>query len=175
MASRRRALLLIDFQHDFLGPDGRMPVEPRQVEPMIAAARGAVDAAQARGDLVLKVGNEFRRRNVMGNLLRHRAAIEGSAGCTWDSRLDPPGAPYLSKWRSSAFTNPALARLLEESQVGEVSLTGLYAKACISATARAAQRRGLSVRVIGDATACSSDESRRTALDKLHRIGIDIV
>jgi nicotinamidase-related amidase len=171
----RRGLLLIDFQHDFLDPDGRMPVEQRQVESVIAAARRAVDAAQARGDLIVKIGNEFRRGDLIGNLLRHHASIRGSSGCTWDRRIDPPGAAYLPKWRSSAFSNPALARLLQNSHVGAVSLTGLYTKACISATAKAARKQGLSVQVIGDATACSSDESRRTALDKLHRIGIDIV
>jgi biuret amidohydrolase len=170
-----RALLLIDFQEDFLAPNGRMPVNEAQVQPVIAAAQRAVDEAQHNGDLIVKIGNEFRPSDVIGNAFRHHAAMQGSQGATWDSRIDPPGATYLPKWRSNAFCNPDLTTLLEEARVGQIRLAGLYAKACVSATAKAAQKRGLSVQVIGEATACSSDNSRRNALRKLRRGGIEVV
>ena len=172
---RRRALLLIDFQEDFLSPTGRMPVDQGQVQPVLQAAQRAVDGAQRDGDLIVKIGNEFRPRDVIGNLFRRHSAVKGSPGAAWDGRIDPPGAPYLPKWKADAFCNPDLASLLEDAHVGQVRLAGLYAKACVSATARAALERGLSVQVIGDATACSSDKSRQNALDKLRRAGIAIV
>jgi nicotinamidase-related amidase len=173
--SRRGALLLVDFQHDFLDPDGRMPVDGDQVEPVVAAARRAVEAARADGDLIVKIGNEFRSSDLIGNLFRHHASMKGSAGSVWDERIDPPGASYFVKWKSNAFCNPELAPALAAAQVDRVRLAGLYTKACISATAKAAQERGLSVQVIAEATACSSDVSRRMALDKLRRMGIDVV
>jgi len=172
---RRRALLLIDFQEDFLAPGGRMPVDQRQVASVIAAAQQAVAEAQRDGDLIVKVGNEFRRSDVIGNAFRHRAAIEGSPGAAWDTRIDPSGATYVPKWKPDAFCNPGLEKVLEEAHVGQIRLAGLYAKACVSATARGALKRGFSVQVIGDATACSSDKSRQDALDKLRRKGIEIV
>jgi nicotinamidase-related amidase len=82
---------------------------------------------------------------------------------------------YVAKWRSDAFCNPDLVALLEVEEVGQVRLTGLYAKACITATAKGALKRGLSVQVIGDATACSSEKSRRAALDKLRRLGAEVL
>ena len=170
-----RALLLIDFQEDFLAPTGRMPVNQGQVQPAIAAAQHAVEEARRNGDLIVKIGNEFRPSDVIGNVFRHRAAVRGSPGAAWDDRIDPPGATYLPKWKSDAFCNPDLATLLEEAHVGQIRLAGLYAKACVSATAKAARKRGLSVQVIGDATACSSDKSRQNALDKLRGIGIAVV
>jgi nicotinamidase-related amidase len=170
-----RALLLIDFQEDFLAPSGRMPVDQDHVQTMIEAAQRAVDEAQRDGDLVVKVGNEFRPRDVIGNLFRHHAAIKGSPGAAWDVRIDPPGATYLPKWKSDAFCNPDLPALLEEAHVGQIRLAGLYAKACVSATAKGARKRGLSVQVIGDATACSSDKSRQDALDKLRHLEIEVV
>ena len=173
--ARRKALLLIDFQKDFLSPSGRMPVDQGQVQPVIEAARRAVDKAQTNGDLIVKIGNEFRPSDVIGNLFRRHAAMKGSPGAAWDGRIDPSEATYVSKWRSDAFCNPDLITLLDEAHVGQVRLTGLYAKACVSATAKAARRRGLSVQVISDATACSSDKSRQAALDKLRRIGIEVV
>jgi nicotinamidase-related amidase len=170
-----RALLLIDFQEDFLAPTGRMPVDQGQVQPVIEATQLAVDEAQRNGDLIVKIGNEFRPSDVIGNVFRHRAAVRGSPGAAWDERIDPPGATYLPKWKSDAFCNPDLAILLEDAHVGQIRLAGLYAKACVSATAKTARKRGLSVQVIGDATACSSVQSRHNALDKLRRKGIAVV
>lgn len=171
----RGALLLIDFQEDFLAPSGRMPVDQGQVQPAIKAARLAVDEARYDGDLIVKIGNEFRPSDVIGNLFRHHAAVRGSPGAAWDGRIDPPEATYVSKWRSDAFCNPDLMALLDEARVGQVRLAGLYAKACVSATAKGARKRGLSVQVISDATACSSDKSRQAALDKLRRVGIEVI
>ena len=171
----RKALLLIDFQNDFLSPGGRMPVDQGQVEPVIEAARRAVDEAQTNGDLIVRIGNEFRPSDVIGNLFRHRAAIKGSLGAGWDGRIDAPGAPYIPKWKADAFCNPNLAILLDEERVGQVRLAGLYAKACVRATAKGAHQRGLSVQVIGQATACSSNRSREIALAKLRGLGVDVV
>lgn len=173
--TKRRALLLIDFQEDFLDPGGRMPVDQDQVHPAIEAARRAVDEARDDGCLIVKIGNEFRRSDVIGNLFRHHAAMKGSLGAAWDGRIDPPEATYVPKWKSDAFCNPDLVALLKQQRVDQVRLTGLYAKACVTATAKGGRKRGLSVQVIGDATACSSDKSRQAALDKLRRIGIEVL
>jgi nicotinamidase-related amidase len=101
--------------------------------------------------------------------------MKGSDGAAWDGRIDSSGATYVPKWRSDAFCNPALTAVLAENNVSEVRLAGLYAKACVSATAKSARKRGLTVQVLGEATACSSEKSRRQALDKLRRIGIQVV
>jgi len=171
----REALLLIDFQVDFLSPWGRMTVDQAQVQPLIEAVQRAVDAANDHGDVIVKIGNEFRPSDLIGNLFRHHAAIKGSPGSVWDPRIDPPGSTYLPKWKSDAFCNPDLASLLQARDIGQLRLAGLFAKACVTATAKGALKHGLSVQVIGDATACSSDRSRQLALDKLRRMGIDVV
>ena len=173
--SNRRALLLIDFQRDFLARDGRMPVDQGQVESVLAAAQTAVDEAHSVGDLIVKIGNEYPTSDLVGNLVRHHAAMKGSDGAAWDGRLDASGAIYVSKWRSDAFCNPALAAVLTQNMVSDVRLAGLYAKACVSATAKSARKRGLKVQVLGDATACRSEKSRRHALDKLRSIGIQVI
>jgi nicotinamidase-related amidase len=81
------ALLLIDFQDDFLSDSGRMPVARNQVSAVIAAANAAIDQSQVAGDLILKIGNEFRPSDVVGNAVRHHAAIAGSPGSKWDPRV----------------------------------------------------------------------------------------
>ncbi|WP_448641092.1 cysteine hydrolase family protein [Geodermatophilus sp. URMC 63] len=160
----RRALVLLDFQRDFLADDGRMPVARHHVAPVLAATRCAVDEARLRGDLIVKVGNEFRRRDVIGNLLRRRAAVSGSAGTAWDDRIDVEEALYVPKSAGSGFSNPALGAALDDRGIRHLVIAGLFAKGCVRATAEAALRRGLTVEILGDAVACSSDRSRDRAL-----------
>jgi nicotinamidase-related amidase len=170
--SGRHALMLIDFQIDFLADYGRMPVARNQVSPVIAATRIALELARKAADPIIAIGNEFRRSDYLMNLLRRGASIEGSSGSRWDERLPLDGIEYLPKWATSAFVNPALGDWLERNRVSALTLTGLKAGACISVTAREAVRRGFQVRIFYDAVACGSDCSRAAALAKLERHGV---
>jgi len=171
----RRALVLLDFQEDFLADEGRMPVARHQVMSVMAATRTAIDHAHRQQGLIVKIGNEFKRRDVLMNALRRRAAIAGSPGARWDPRFDAENAVYLSKWRSDAFCNPALDLLIAEHEVEQLVVAGLYARACVTATTRGALARGLSVQLITDAIACRTDRSRDAALERLGRLGAELI
>ena len=173
-ASPRRALLLIDFQHDFLHPQGKMPVCKAQVAPVLAAAGRAVTEAQQAGDAILAIGNEFRPGDRLMNLLRRRASIAGSPGAQWTAALPLAGIQYFPKWAASAFVNPALDAWLRENKIGTLALSGLFAKACIAATCRDALARGYGVELVSDAIACGSDASRGRALTRLGHKGAQI-
>ncbi len=160
----RRALLLIDFQYDFLADDGRMPVDRSQVQPVVEAARAAIARAQGAGNVIIKIGNEFRPSDYVRNAFRHHAAMAGSRGADWDSRVDAGDSIYLAKWKSSAFCNPELSQLLKHRQIEQVCLAGLFARACVTATAKEALVRGLRVQLLVDAIACKSNASRSAAL-----------
>ena len=170
----KRALLLIDFQRDFLTDRGRMPVAASQVQPVIDAANRAAARARAEGVEVVAIGNEFLRRDWVGNLLRRFAALACSDGARWDERVPREGARYFAKWRGSAFCNPELDRFLRSENVGELDLAGLYAGACVSATARDALKRGYRVAVLADAVADRSDAARSRALRRLERHGVSV-
>lgn len=166
----RRALLLIDFQRDFLADDGRMRVARHQVEPLIAHANRAISDARAHGEPIVAIGNEFKPSDRILNVIRRNAAVAGSQGAAWDSRVDATGAPYFAKTRGDAFSNDHLKRHLEELGIEEVVLAGVMAKACITATARGALRSGLRVRVLANAVADSSDRAKADALRRLAAI-----
>ncbi len=168
------ALMLVDFQRDFLDLNGRMPVADHQIEPVLEAANAAVARARAAGWPIVKIGNAFRPQDRLMNLLRRNASIQGSAGAEWDARLPVPDAIYFEKWTSSAFINPALAQWLSEHQVTTIHIAGLFARACVSATARAALAAGFNVHLVADAIACSSDRSRRRALKSLEKKGMPL-
>ena len=170
----RKALLLIDFQRDFLTESGRMPVARHQIAPVIAAANEAVVAANMSGAEVVAIGSEFSPSDRLMNLVRRGAAIAGSSGARWDDRVPIAGATYFPKWRSDAFCNSDLSGFLRERGIGEVILAGLFAHACVTATAKAALARGLKVSIVRDAVADASDRAREAALNHLARRGVGV-
>ena len=166
------ALLLIDLQRDFLADDGRLPVHRAQIAPMLAAIERVTAQARARGDLIVHVVNAFPRRSI-GNLFRKFAAIEGSSGAGLDPRAPQPreGEPTVRKAAGDAFRQTALDSLLRERGVHELVLTGVFAGACVAATARGARQRGYQVHIVADAVADRSETARAAALRKLTSAG----
>ena len=165
------ALMLIDFQRDFLRPDGRMPVAAGHVEPVLAAAGRAAAFARRSAIPVVAIGNEFEPGDWLGNLFRRRASIRGSPGALWDERLPLDGARYLPKAQCDAFSNPQLDATLRSLGVKRIVVAGLFAQACVSATARSALARGFEVSLLADAIAGSSDASRERAIGRLVKKG----
>lgn len=171
----RRALLLIDFQRDFVEPAGRMPAAQNQIPATLAAASRALAEAKLKGDLIITIGNEFRPGDYLMNLLRRRAAIAGSEGARWTDRLEVEGAHYFPKWASSAFVNPELENRLQKHGVTTLALCGLMARACVTATAKDALAKGYKVQILADAVACYSDASRNRALTRLKARGAQLL
>jgi nicotinamidase-related amidase len=173
--SNRHALILIDFQNDFLNEHGKMPVARAQAAPALAAAASAVAGARRRGHLIIAVGNEFRPNDWFMNLLRRRAAIAGSIGAAWCESLPLEGIAYFPKWAGSAFINPDFEGCLQSHQITSLTLAGVFARFCVAATARDAVARGYAVDLLAPAIACASDATRKRALARLARRGARVV
>lgn len=65
--------------------------------------------------------------------------------------------------------------IIADRQIEQVRLAGLFARACVAATARGAIARGLQLQLLVDAIACKSNESRSSALTRLARSGMQLV
>jgi nicotinamidase-related amidase len=142
---------------------------------MLTAATAAIEQARRNGDLIITIGSEFKRGDALGNLVRRGAAVQGSLGTRWDPRIEAEDAVYLPKWRRDAFCNPALEDLLVEHQVEQVALAGLYAHACVTATAKMALARGLKVEIVRAGVADRNDKSRARSLARLAKRGATIL
>ena len=105
------ALLLIDFQRDFLDWSGKMPVARDQVSPVLSAAAQAIAEARKEGDLVVAIGNEFRPSDFLMNALRRHASIAGSEGARWTEKLPLEGIKYFPKWAGERFRQSGTGRL----------------------------------------------------------------
>ncbi|HWE96331.1 MAG TPA: cysteine hydrolase [Tepidisphaeraceae bacterium] len=168
----RAALLLIDFQFDFLSPQGRLPVHAHQARAMLMAANRLIEAAPRLGYEVAYVGNEFEPRDFPANWFRRNAAIRGTPGAALDPALRRvPGAPYFAKQRGDAFSNIGLEGFLDSHAVGRLIVAGAHADACVLRTAMSALRRGYRVVIPEDAVAAASESRRERALVRLRRAG----
>lgn len=169
------ALLVLDLQVDFVDADGRMPIACNQIDQVLMMSNRAIEAAAAHHLTIAYIANEYTRWDIPGNWFRHNAARSGTSGAALDPRLrKAAGASYLSKQRADAFTNPDLARLLHSHHIGRIVLSGVYADACVTATARGALRRGLAVTILSDALGAASAPSRQSALIELAGSGAQI-
>lgn len=174
-AGTTQALLLLDYQRDFLAQDGRLPIAQNQVRSLIEHTKEAIAVAQQQGYLLIMIGNEFRQNQFLSNLFRRRAAMKGSPGATWDERVLVPHASYLPKWKGNAFSNPELRKVLHEQKITTIVLAGVFAKHCIRATANAATTQGFTVQILASAVGCTSDKSKEMALRSLSKRGVTLI
>ncbi|MBO9541097.1 cysteine hydrolase [bacterium] len=175
LAGSRTALLLLDYQLDFLSEAARLPVGRDQVEELLEASNELVRRARSEGWEVVTIGNAFRRHDVIGNLFRRGAAVAGSPGCALDPRLRAEGAAFFEKWRGSALTNPALIAHLAERQIATLVIAGVFTAGCVKATALDAARRGYQVVVPRNAVADKSKAVSDRACVFLERRGVQVI
>jgi nicotinamidase-related amidase len=141
------AVLLVDLQVDFLRGEGRLPVSPDAVPPLLDCVRAVVAEAHEAGVPIVHIVNEYPRWSI-GNLFRKFAAIEGSPGAAIDDRVPRNDAePVFTKAHSDAFSNPKLESWLRQRGIGRVLVLGVYADACVRRTVEGALARGIAVTV----------------------------
>src|SRR5262245_7580570 len=82
------AVLLMDLQHDFLGAKGsRMPVQPEGAAIIIETANAILSKQRLTTALPILVLNQFPSTDRIGNFFRNGAAITGTPGANFDSRI----------------------------------------------------------------------------------------
>lgn len=175
MDGKATALLAMDLQRDFLAPGGRLPIAADQQADVVDAMNAALAAAEARGWPIVYVLNAFRPWQP-ANLFRNFCALAGSPGAALDPRIAVVAkAERIEKRAPDAFTSPALGPLLARLNVGRLVIGGVFADACVSATARAALGKGYQVAILGEGVGAGSAKAREAALDRLRAAGAEIL
>ncbi|MBK8800491.1 MAG: isochorismatase family protein [Fibrobacteres bacterium] len=150
-------VLLIDFQYDFADPRGAWPAQAPLAQQTIAAARQLVDTARSRGWPVLRIANEFSRRDFFGNLFRRQAAIQGSLGARLVAPFDSLDGPVFSKSSSDAFSSRKLSDWLANHPGSTLWVSGFFTEGCVASTTGSALRRGH--RVLSNPSLSASPDS----------------
>jgi nicotinamidase-related amidase len=149
-ARQGKALILVDLQEDYTGPQA--PQSYQEPERLISGANQLIEAAHSGGWPVYLV------RVAMPNdwlhaLLTGGTALAGTKGAEFDSRLVRADTVEITKVKSDSFANPLLDEQLAAKQVGELFIAGLDAKFCVKKTVGGALNRGYKVNVVRDAIA----------------------
>ena len=82
---------------------------------------------------------------------------------------------YFPKRVANAFANRDLDAFLRTHGVARVILAGVFAHACVRATARGALRLGYRVAALEDGVATTGERRRTAALSRLQQMGAEIV
>jgi nicotinamidase-related amidase len=168
------ALLVVDIQNDFTTKNGKYPIDLSQADEIISNVNKLINHAQQLNLTVIYIGNEYSLFNPL-NIFRNFAAIVGSEGAKLDPRLTLINQNYFPKSTGDAFSNPDLIKFLNQNDIDEAIVVGVYAEACILATVKGAIEQKLRVKVLADGIGAKSQGKREIYLEKYKKIGAEIL
>ncbi len=170
-----RALLVIDIQDDFSGPNSKMYTQS-DAEAAIARANEVIARAEKSQWPIIYIRHEFSgcmaciAKAFMGGRGTHT-----SPGIVMDKRVAVKSKNEFIKHRGDSFSNPDLDVFLTKNSVNELILVGLDAQQCIYNTAKGALNRGYRVNIVTDAILLSEKEKWNELMEKYKRDGINIL
>ena len=167
------AIVVMDLQKDFIGDEAKYPVDKSQVEPMLKAVNSIVKSSKSLNLEVIYIDTKFSKDQWITNWFRNYAAIEETEGVDLDERLLVQSKRLFTKKKQNAFTNNEFAAYLRERAIGKLVICGVFADKCVSATARAAKKRGYSVTVVSDGIAAGNQQAVTKTVRYLKRKGIN--
>ncbi|MFO7568831.1 MAG: aldehyde dehydrogenase family protein [Smithellaceae bacterium] len=157
MDTTRAALLLIDFQHDFIQDPLLRPsvsVLSERVALLLAYCRnGKIPVIHIR----TLVHEDGRDRMPHWKAKKDFRCVRQTPGAQPPEGFDAlPGEKVYEKTYYSAFGNPALNEHLRHAGVKTLLIAGMHTHACIQATVLDAYQLGYTVKLVSDAVASYS-------------------
>ncbi|MEH7443528.1 cysteine hydrolase [Bacillus sp. JJ1122] len=168
-------LFVLDVQRDFTDLEARFPVAKNQVKPMIENTNKIISNMNHEKMHIIYIGNEFERNQFISNWFRNHASLKGSPGAQLNVQLRIVNNNYFAKNQGDAFSNSSLVDYIQDNNIKNIFIAGLFAEGCVTATAKGAKKRGLSVFVLEDAVAGANDRKRDMALRNLSLMGVTLI
>lgn len=140
----QRAVIVVDLQNEYL-PSGNLPL--MGIEDATANAARLIEAARAKGDLVVFIRHEMPDPEAL-------LFVPGSTHVEIIAAVQPSfGEAVVVKNFPNSFRDTNLEQLLDAEGVGEVVIVGAMSHMCIDAIARAAADLGFKAIIVHDACA----------------------
>jgi ureidoacrylate peracid hydrolase len=178
---RRTAVVVVDYQHDFVSPGGALDraglFHPAlgEIAPSIL---GLVDAGRAAGCLVVFIRCHYDRERYLSEAFldqasrRYRGLYLDVPVCvagTWGAEFAGGLAPreqdvVVTKHRFSAFEGTDLDLVLRSHDIRTLVVTGVVTHVCVESTVRDAFFKDYSTVVPEDAVAGWQQDWHRTSL-----------
>jgi nicotinamidase-related amidase len=181
---RTTALLMIDFQRDFVDPGGfgeALGNDVSRLRRAVAPARQVLERARAIGMLVVHTREGHRpdladcppAKKARGRLRAGigdpgpmgRILVRGEPGHDIVKELAPaPGEPVVDKPGKGAFYATDLQAILANRNIAQLVVCGVTTEVCVHTTVREANDRGYDCLVLEDCVASYFPEFHAAAL-----------
>lgn len=172
---KHSALLLIEFQGEWLSPKGilhSLLQDRQQFESALHNADLALQAARKAGMKVIHVGMQFQpgHPELAGGYYGLRGLqpitnvfVANTPGSQFFSPFTPIQGEFVPTGRTgaSAFAGSNLDRYLRDKEIATLFLMGFASNVCVESTMRDAHDRGYHTIVLGDATATFTREQQQ--------------
>jgi nicotinamidase-related amidase len=185
------ALLIIDFQRDFVDPGGFGEALGNDVSPLreaVSRTRRVLDAARRAGLFIVHTREGHRpdlsdlppAKKARGRLAvgigdpgpMGRILVRGEYGHDIVDELKPlPGEPVVDKPGKGAFYATDLDQILKDRGIKQLVVCGVTTEVCVQTTVREANDRGYDCLVLSDCVASYFPEFQRVALDMIKAQG----
>ena len=176
------ALLLIEFQGEWLSPNGRLrPLlqDRQQIDGAVQNAELALQSARKSGMNVIHAKMQFQpgHPEIAGGYYGLRGLqpitnvfVAGTPGSQFVAPFTPIEGEFVPSGRTggSAFVGSNLDLYLRDRGITTLYLMGFASNVCVESTMRDAHDRGYHTVVLGDATATFTQEQQQNFLNSIH-------
>lgn len=185
----RTALLLIEFQKEWLEDDGKINhlMEDRsQFEASKVGGKVLLELARSKGMTVIHSGLRFNdgHPELGEDGLGLRGAIKtfgtfpiNGKGSEFAAGFEPQAGEFVPTGRlgGSAFAGSNLGAILHNNRIDTLLIAGYALHVCVESTLRAAHDLGYDAYIIPEATAAFTAQQRAHVLDHVvHHYGLNL-
>ncbi len=181
------AMLVIDFQRDFVEAEGGCAIDPGETERLAAimpTVRESVLAARAADIEIIHTRESYSSDEIdvtglkddMGYVGREgplgRCLIRGEPGCDFAPGMEPEdGELVVDKPGFSAFYETGLQDHLQSRGIRSLIITGITFNCCVHSTTRDAIERGYRCLTLKDCCAAGSADLEAAVLSIIRSEG----
>ena len=174
------ALLLIEYQNDFVSKDGVQHEAVAEVmarTDMLAHSRAVVAAARQRGVTVLHAPISFAEGypeiptdpyGILAGIVGARAFRKGSWGAEFAAEMTPQDGDIVVEGKRGldCFASTNIDFILRQRGITDLAIAGFLTNCCVESTMRSAYERGYRVVTLTDCTATLSPQEQEAAVTK---------
>lgn len=180
MTPATTALLLIEYQNDFVSPGGAQHDAVAQVmaqTDMLAHSQAVSTAAREHGAAILHAPISFAEGypemplqpyGILAGIKAAGAFRKSTWGAEFAAEMTPAAGDIVIEGKRGldCFASTNLDFILRQRGINDLAIAGFLTNCCVESTMRSAYERGFQVVTLTDCTATLSADEQQAAVEK---------